>query len=346
VSTAEPDLSGVPTALREVIAPCLAKDPAARPTADQLATRLAPSDPGPAQEWLPPAVGALVARAAAPRGRRRRRGALVAAAAATVAVVLAAVAGYALANTSGPPAEGAVPPAATAAAATSAVPAPPRTFPASPAPPPPPAAPVGLVPSQVAGWSAAVSTTRNAAYDVPPAWAPGPPGQIRGYRTDDGTAVAMSGIAIYASADPSPCPNEERYTLAWSGITGAPTADPAAAARGLAELWTGFYESENGARPQASYGAPRPVTVNGQAGSHVVTEVTAAPGGCGSPRKVIHTVAVPDGSGESVALVLLAERDVPGAVSDADVDRIVQTLRPAGLEQSCRADSDPVGSWC
>jgi hypothetical protein len=86
--------------------------------------------------------------------------------------------------------------------------------------------------------------------------------------------------------------------------------------------------------------------VNGRAASHVTAEVAVPSGGCGSPRKVIHAVAVPDGKGQSVVWVLLGERDVPGAVADADVDRIIQTLRPAGLAQSCDPARTAVGSWC
>lgn len=41
----EPDLAGVPQALRAALAPCLAKDPGARPTAAQLAHRLATGTP-------------------------------------------------------------------------------------------------------------------------------------------------------------------------------------------------------------------------------------------------------------------------------------------------------------
>ncbi|MGW2387609.1 bifunctional serine/threonine-protein kinase/ABC transporter substrate-binding protein [Streptomyces sp. NPDC001658] len=70
----EPDLTDVPAALREPIKTCLAKDPARRPTARQLATAL--QDPrtslarnGPtgqaAEHWLPPAVVRLVAERSA-----------------------------------------------------------------------------------------------------------------------------------------------------------------------------------------------------------------------------------------------------------------------------------------
>jgi hypothetical protein len=61
----------------------------------------------------------------------------------------------------------------------------------------------------------------------------------------------------------------------------------------------------------------------------------------------VHAVAVPSGTpGESVVLVLLAERDVPGAVTDAEVVLIASTLRPAGLEERCDPTRDVLGSWC
>jgi len=349
VSAGEADLSAVPTPLREAIAPCLAKDPAARPPAAQLAARLAPTAPTPAKGWLPPVVDAVVARAGMTPGGPRRHGRLLIAIAAAAVVVLiaAAAAGVAVGRGSTAAAPATPQPTVVAAAPTSTAPATsPRTFPASPAPPPPPAAPAGVIPSQVPGWAAAVSTSRNAAYDVPPPWTIGPPGQIRGFQNEGEAPIGMSGIAEYQADAPSPCPDSDRYTLAWSGVSGAPTADPAAAARSVAELWTGAFKPDNGGIPEARYGAARRVTVNGQAARHVTAEVTVPSGGCGSPRKVIHTVAVPDGKGQSVVWVLLGERDVPGAVTDADVDRIIPTLRPAGLAQSCDPTRVAVGSWC
>ncbi|MEO3853748.1 serine/threonine-protein kinase [Acrocarpospora sp. B8E8] len=55
----EPDLSAVPDDLRDLVADCLRKDPAARPAAADLLARLAHSAaPG---EWLPPAMAPLLA---------------------------------------------------------------------------------------------------------------------------------------------------------------------------------------------------------------------------------------------------------------------------------------------
>ena len=67
VSQREPDLSAVPAALRDVLAVCLSKDPAARPTARQLAGMLARwTDPVPPGAWPPPVVAELTAPLPAP----------------------------------------------------------------------------------------------------------------------------------------------------------------------------------------------------------------------------------------------------------------------------------------
>lgn len=54
----DPDLSGVPEGLRPLLAACLAKDPAARPTTDSLLDQL--GGPEAHTEWLPPAISAVV----------------------------------------------------------------------------------------------------------------------------------------------------------------------------------------------------------------------------------------------------------------------------------------------
>jgi hypothetical protein len=311
----EPDLSRLPAALRPHLEPCFAKDPAARPSAAVLAARLATLDPrhAPPATLAPgaPVFGAptiVTQAAAAPAKRRRRPRVLIGLAAAAVA--LAAGSGVALAGGAGAP-----------------------------------------------GWSAAVSTSRNAAYDVPPPWTADDAGRTRGYRSKFGSAGLLSGTAVYQADAPSPCPGEDRYTLAWSGITGSASPDPAAAARNTAKAWIPYFEPAEGdgspyadtrhlLQPRMTYRTPRPVTVNGQGGSHLTADVTVSPEKCGSRRKVMHVVAVPDGAGASLVWVLFAEQDVPGALTDADVDAIVATLRPAGLEHECAPEIRAVGSWC
>ncbi|MFD6761265.1 bifunctional serine/threonine-protein kinase/ABC transporter substrate-binding protein [Streptomyces roseolus] len=61
----EPDLAGVPAGLLPLLRECLAKDPAARPTAEQLAARLVVDTPGTAADWLPdPVVRTIAERSA------------------------------------------------------------------------------------------------------------------------------------------------------------------------------------------------------------------------------------------------------------------------------------------
>ncbi|WP_338494456.1 bifunctional serine/threonine-protein kinase/ABC transporter substrate-binding protein [Streptomyces sp. SJL17-4] len=61
----EPDLGGVPDGLLDVLRACLAKDPAARPTAEEVAVRLVEDAPGNAADWLPaPVVRTIAERSA------------------------------------------------------------------------------------------------------------------------------------------------------------------------------------------------------------------------------------------------------------------------------------------
>jgi hypothetical protein len=251
--------------------------------------------------------------------------------AAAVATVLVATRG-----TGDPP-----PPAVPVAAAGPASPA--TTPPTLVAPPP--AVPISLIPSQVPGWLATVSTTRNAAYDVPPTWRPGSPGSIRGFHDDAGNAVVLSGVAEHESA---PCPGStDQQMAAWAGTTGAPTADTARAARALAGLWAGYFATDT-AKPQIRIGPPTSVTVAGKPASHVVADVTVpGPDTCENPaRATIHTVAAPARNGQSLVWVALVDNDIPDGVGDADVDQMIRSLRPAGLEVKCDPSRVAVGTWC
>ncbi|MGI5168240.1 protein kinase domain-containing protein [Spirillospora sp. CA-253888] len=96
IVSAEPDLGDLRPPLRGLVAECLAKDPALRPTAEQVLSRLTGSGP------VPPAIPYAAAPApapppvpVAPTVRRRRRGVLAGAGAA-VAVLVAAVGAFAV----------------------------------------------------------------------------------------------------------------------------------------------------------------------------------------------------------------------------------------------------------
>ncbi|MEI5102211.1 bifunctional serine/threonine-protein kinase/ABC transporter substrate-binding protein [Streptomyces sp. PmtG] len=59
----EPDLDGVPGPLLALVRACLAKDPGARPTAEEIRERMGPGAPG--GDWLPAGLPALIARRSA-----------------------------------------------------------------------------------------------------------------------------------------------------------------------------------------------------------------------------------------------------------------------------------------
>ncbi|MEQ0559294.1 serine/threonine-protein kinase [Amycolatopsis sp. NEAU-NG30] len=100
-----PDLGALPPELRRLIEPCLAKDPAQRPTPAQILDFLGPVQPG-VTPW-PPAVHALIgtqkaqvsqALALPVPGRKRRRWPLVAAAVVAVVAVAGATVAVVAAN--------------------------------------------------------------------------------------------------------------------------------------------------------------------------------------------------------------------------------------------------------
>lgn len=168
-----PDLDGVPEHLLGVLAECLDKDPARRPTARALLVRLvdpeAATPPAPPAPHATSAVGPPVPEAAVtaespfgpPTGpttmpRRPRRGRLGLLAAGTLVVVLAVGLGFWLANGSGP---------APAAQKTSAPPAAQGTSapPAAEKSTAPPRTAGGLaVPAELAGtWTGTIVQTHN-----------------------------------------------------------------------------------------------------------------------------------------------------------------------------------------
>ncbi|MFF9195525.1 bifunctional serine/threonine-protein kinase/ABC transporter substrate-binding protein [Streptomyces sp. NPDC014779] len=62
----EPDLEGVPEGLLGLVRECLAKEPAGRPSAEEIAGRLTEDTPGAPADWLPaPVVATIAARSAA-----------------------------------------------------------------------------------------------------------------------------------------------------------------------------------------------------------------------------------------------------------------------------------------
>ncbi|RST08190.1 serine/threonine protein kinase [Streptomyces sp. WAC07149] len=183
---AEPDLDGVPDGLRELVADCLAKDPAARPDPAAVLARVGAGDTvagGRALEpWLPAPLVAQLGRQAAQLLDREDAG----------------------------------------PAGTPLPPAPARPVP--PAPPVPRTVPATLAAPVAAGPLGPVPPVPGRPYEAPPAVPPARPGTVSTALLAVVAVVvaAAAGGTVYAvmSGDPAPRPP----VAASSGAAGAPSA--------------------------------------------------------------------------------------------------------------------------
>lgn len=203
--------------------------------------------------------------------------------------------------------------------------------------------PYSLVPPLNPDWHAAVSTTRNAAFDVPPSWRVESATRVVGYRDigPDRQTVVLSGTADYQQGA---CLGKDHRYTALAGVTGSPDPDLARAATDRARLWAlGMFDAEDSA---VTLSPPRALELRGRAAQHVTATVTKTQ--CAqSPRGVVHTVALAGNGPDAVVFVLGAELGAPGAVNEADLEPIALSIRPGGLVGAqCERGRPVVGTWC
>ncbi|WP_433591105.1 hypothetical protein [Nocardia sp. CA-145437] len=206
----------------------------------------------------------------------------------------------------------------------------------------------GAAKSQIAaltpGWQTAYSINRNAGYDAPQDWTVPTPTTIVGYEGGGGRVV-MSGAAEW---QPKSC--DGHHTKALAGVTGSTMGDTAAAAKDIATSWAKVVGS-NDDRPNSTYtlSPAETLTVQGKPAAHVTaTLANPGPNDCSHPAvSVVHAIAVPGNKGQSVVMVIYADQNVDGAVTDDTLRQMYNTLRPAGLAVAdCKQDNEVVGTWC
>lgn len=200
--------------------------------------------------------------------------------------------------------------------------------------------PNSLVPPQNPYWQAAVSTHRNAAFDVPPEWQVKAPGWLAGYDVDQlGVTVRSLGPAEYTDGA---CGGASRS--AFAGVTGSSVPNLTAAAADAAHTWAlGMFT--RGTADPVRLGAATALTVNGRPAQLVTATVpdTTCPDGRSG---IVHAVALAGARGESVIFVVGADQGIPGAVGDSEMRQMIMSVRPAGLTATQCQREGIVGTWC
>ncbi|MGV9414785.1 hypothetical protein ACWDOP_33200 [Nocardia sp. NPDC003693] len=200
-------------------------------------------------------------------------------------------------------------------------------------------------PALTPGWKTAFAVTRNALYDVPPDWASPGPGWVGGFEGKEYT-LYMRGLATYGEGA---CGGYD--TQASAGIAGSALSDPAAAAREAAPKWTkvALEESGMGGWSTPTTYTEEPITVQGRNGFHVTASIVnqgtidcARP-----PAAVLHVVAIPDGNGQTILMIVFSDQNFAGAPTAEAMRQMYTSVRPAGLgRDECKKDFEVVGNWC
>jgi hypothetical protein len=201
----------------------------------------------------------------------------------------------------------------------------------NPATPAPTVVPVVIDPV-VPGWSPVRSVKRAAVYDVPPTWTVSSEGVIIGYETDSGVRVAASGAADFGRGV---C-GDRNSSLATAGIKHDIGSDLVAAAESTAREWAGLaFRDDKDRLPRLAVGAPEETTTTAGRPA-VVVKVTARTasraGACKITDGVVYAAAATGFTGElgpTAILVIVADVGRPDAVAEAEIRRILSTLRPA-----------------
>lgn len=279
-------------------------------------------DQGRGQSWVPPAGRQYQGNYPPspfqnPPPGRRRTGLIVGLAVLAVVLALAAATGvyFVARNTSDPAGS----PTTTTPHRGSATTEPPVTG--------SPGAGAGRPEAVVPGWQVAVSTERGFAYDVPPEWKVLDEDTLIGFEDAEGPKVGMAGASTYRDGY---CTEADGSFRAAAGLSGYRDADLNLVAADAAGKWGRFgYLGPNDEPPQVEVAPAVPITVNGVKGAHssaTVRVTVASP--CAPPAARVHVVALPAAQGSHV-FVIIADQQVPDALPEDAMLKIINTVRPA-----------------
>jgi hypothetical protein len=191
----------------------------------------------------------------------------------------------------------------------------------------------------IAGWKVTLAPQYGVAYDAPPTWKRDDPDYVVYFQDPKGNVLAAEkGVAEIGKG---------KCTRAAAGLRGGsrPVLKPSkdqlgslqAAAGDEARKWAAAAYGQGSAhpsQPRMSTGQSGVITVNGINAAHASVMVTPAADGdpCTPPHAVVETVAMAATPGSSsvgpVFLTVFADRNVPGQVADAELKKIISSIRP------------------
>lgn len=187
----------------------------------------------------------------------------------------------------------------------------------------PPADPALLVP----GWQVVLSHKHKASYDVPPGWKVEGDDYVVGFEDNNGNPlVGMSGAATYQQGF---CPGHSGSVRGMIGVKDGNVTATGSLATSVAQQWAADgYMSSNGTPPKVTASPPQPVTIDGIAG--FVARDTVRPNpttACAPPSAVVQVVILP-ANGGSILLIMVMDQDFPGAVTDSQMQQMINSFRP------------------
>ncbi|MFI1255772.1 hypothetical protein ACH4U6_18615 [Streptomyces netropsis] len=196
-------------------------------------------------------------------------------------------------------------------------------------------------PPKVAGWQTQTSDEHNYRYDVPAKadkWNVAPQGTAISYTDNGKPVVVMREIASYreggcsSNANPDSMGEAGKGQLASIGTTGGgKDLDLKENARNWAGNWgTMAYGGLNN-KPKIEIQDEKAWKANGIEGWTATAKVTVKnrPSDCVPPTAIVKSIAqkLPDGTFHG--WVIYADQGVPDALTEAQIDKIMSTVRPA-----------------
>ncbi|WP_308015590.1 hypothetical protein, partial [Streptomyces huiliensis] len=193
-----------------------------------------------------------------------------------------------------------------------------------------------------AGWQSQVYERHGFAYDVPgkgEKWKLLPGDTMISYTDKGKPVVAMTGTANFREGGCSSNPNPDTFgeagkgQLATVGTTGGgKDGDLQTNARNWAGNWGVMAYGGVGAnKPKIEVSQATPWKKNGIEGytATAKVKVTHRPSACVPPTAIVKSIAqkMPDGTFHG--WVIYADQGVPDALSEEQIDKIMQTVRPA-----------------